>query len=511
MVGINRSGGGGGGAPRIRIVSSGLIARPQVGDVLSIVLGRNIEAAGYSFMIDRGAGYVTLSSSTPYTLQAADIPAPGSTRWPIIARALDLTLVSDPFYSQNPLTPITTFNSAAIGGDSIDAYGDFALSGTTGGQTSLSHIGVINDLERLAGRPGFDIISFHAVGGTTAQTCLSVQVPAIIASPARIAIIHTGVNSYNDSISGGPFTQAQNIAAVCSIIDALCAAKDLVYIDAIHPVSQTGTTGAKARSGEFQGHNAAVRDYCATKSNARYLDSYSIFVDTGSGVNNPLPNLIQALDGIHQTTWGARTWGEGIRATMMASVTLIPWRTQGANLLLPYGTTGGSATAGTGSIIGAANIPLGYNLQIVNGSAAVTVTAVGDVVTLGVSNPGGTSSVIYLQYSQTAALFAQVSPGDVVQCGMDFAVTGAVNLTRIAVTQRENGGNPLWNAMARDAALETAGVFKYNQADQSGRRWTHPRTLPPTVTGMEFIQIIAVDPAATVTVALSNPIFKKLT
>jgi len=116
MVGINRSGGGAGGGSLIRLISSGSLALPIAGDVLSVILGSNFEAAAANAVIDRGAGYVALTSSFPYTLQAADIPPIGTARWPIVARAITLNLVSAPFYTQNPPTaPAVTSAPSIIG------------------------------------------------------------------------------------------------------------------------------------------------------------------------------------------------------------------------------------------------------------------------------------------------------------------------------------------------------------------------------------------------------------
>jgi len=91
------------GDARIKLVSSGSATNPKKDDVLSVVLGQNIESAGVNFLINRGAGFVTLAIGVDnYQLKDADIPPVGTAQWPIIARALDLTLVSPPFYSRNP-------------------------------------------------------------------------------------------------------------------------------------------------------------------------------------------------------------------------------------------------------------------------------------------------------------------------------------------------------------------------------------------------------------------------
>lgn len=413
--------------------------------------------------------------------------------------------------------PLTVANSMDASGDSTVAYGEPALAGSSGGQTSVSSIGIINDASRLAGGLGFNVVGFFAVGGTTPQQWLATQVPQMLASPAKIAYVGTGVNGYNDALStplGGPYTQAQILAAIQSGVNQLVAVKDLVYVRTINPVSQSGSTGAKGRASEFPSHNAALVAMFAGNPKIRVIDSYTALVDPASGVFNPKPNLIRADDGIHETTWGARTDGEATGSQMFNNVTLTPYKAVGPSLLNGFNTTtGGTATAGTGTVNGTANIPASWNVQIVSGSAAVTVSQpVANTVRLAVSNPGGTASTIYLQYASVAALFAQVTPGtDTIQAGVDFAVTGATALTRVAVTARENGGSPLWNAMARDTTIEPDAVFKYNQADQVGRRWTHPRLLPSGTTGVELLLAINVGAAGAVTIDFSNPTYHKLT
>ena len=415
-------------------------------------------------------------------------------------------------------TVISALNSASVFGDSLMQYGNPLVTGVapaSGGETSLSHVGWANDTLRLTG-PGIDPIALRAVGGTTAQQHLSTQLPLVLADSTAGAWYHGGVNSYNDALStplGGPYTQAQNITAVTSIITQLAASKSWVIIDSINPVSQAGSTGAKARAGEFPAHNAAIKAVCDSFPNVIFNDDYAVMVDPGSGVFNPLPNLIQAVDGIHDTTQGARVRGENVVAKIATRLALTKYRTAGANLLPVFTGTGGTATPGTGTINGIAALPADWNCTIASGSSTVTLSnPVAGTVRLTISNPGGTASTVQLFALNNAALLAAIASGDVVQGGADFATIGtSTNLTRVAASIRIDGSaGTLWNAMARDATNEAAGVFKYNQAASSGRRWTHPWTVPSTPTQVEFILAVNLDPAGSAVVDFSLPTLFKL-
>lgn len=90
-----------GGDTRIKLISSGVLSNPRVGDIINVKLGRNIVAGGTSALINRGSGFQVLTTSFPYTLQAADVPAVGGT-YPIYAIGTDLNLRSDTVNMMNP-------------------------------------------------------------------------------------------------------------------------------------------------------------------------------------------------------------------------------------------------------------------------------------------------------------------------------------------------------------------------------------------------------------------------
>lgn len=91
----------GGGDTRIKLISSGSMTQPKVNDILDAKLGKNIAAGGYTVLINRGAGFVTLTTTLPYPLKSADIPPVGGS-YPIYVTAADLSLRSDTTNFTNP-------------------------------------------------------------------------------------------------------------------------------------------------------------------------------------------------------------------------------------------------------------------------------------------------------------------------------------------------------------------------------------------------------------------------
>lgn len=90
-----------GGDTRIKLISSGNLRQPKAGDIINIKLGKNIVAGGYTVLINKGAGFVTLTTSVPYTLQAADVP-PLNGNWPLYPTAADIGLRGDTIAFTNP-------------------------------------------------------------------------------------------------------------------------------------------------------------------------------------------------------------------------------------------------------------------------------------------------------------------------------------------------------------------------------------------------------------------------
>lgn len=122
----------GGGDTRIKLISSGSMSAPKVGDSIDVKLGKNITAAGFTVLINRGAGFVTLTTSLPYLLQSADIPPIGG-NWPLYVVASDLSLRSDTVAFTNPPIAPTVLSRPVINGTPNPGTSSSATAATFSG------------------------------------------------------------------------------------------------------------------------------------------------------------------------------------------------------------------------------------------------------------------------------------------------------------------------------------------------------------------------------------------
>ena len=408
--------------------------------------------------------------------------------------------------------PVTALNSTTVFGGSYMAYGNPAFSGGSGGETSVSNIGIVNDAMRKTG-PGFDLTNLRAQGGSTVFAHRDQQLPLVLADATECVWYNSSPNAYNDALSGSHLAQADIIAAEKTIMAACAANKRVVVWLSMYPLWKTGSSGAAARVAEFPAHVEAMRVEAAKYANVIYLNVYDQLRDPASADLNPLPNYIQLTDGIHPTTWGARFIGEFIAPIIAARVALTKYRAVGANIAAPFSSTGGSVTPGAGTINGVANVPAGWDVGILtNGVTTVTASQPSPgVLRLACTNTATqTASIIQLTATNAAAMLAALAQGDVIQNGFDFATLGnTTKLTRLSAYVRLNG-NASWRTMQRDTSVEPAADFKYNNAQQSGRRWSHPWLIDVPVTQVEHIIQIGIDPGSNATIDFSMPVLQKM-
>lgn len=201
MTGINRGGGGGGGIGRPSVISNGSLSAPKVGDVWTIVTPPGVEASDYSMMQNRGAGYVTLAlTGTPainHTVTSADIPPIGSASWPLLVRAITITLVSNPAPVTNPpsVPAAPTIGTAKVANQAIILNG---TPNSNGGSTITRYRGTLDD-------------------GTVAE---SETLPVIFyAQPSGVA--RTGRLQAFNSLGWGPLSSASNAVTPASTITGL--------------------------------------------------------------------------------------------------------------------------------------------------------------------------------------------------------------------------------------------------------------------------------------------------
>lgn len=394
---------------------------------------------------------------------------------------------------------IIALNSASIFGGSHSAYGQPYVTGAApngGGGTSLSDLGFMNDQLRKTG-PGLDLINLRAEGGTTVFQQRLSQLPQVLTDSSDGAIYYSSANAYNDTMSAplngnAPYTQAQIIAAEIDIMQQVAASKKWVIWFNLTPVSQSGTTGAAPRASQFPAHNAAMKTEAEKHPNVLFIDAYTFFLDPTSQQLNPKVDYIQAVDGIHKTTLGARLFAEyytPIVAAFIASFT--KYRTKGANMLKPWSGTGGTALPGTGTITGIENLPAGYQLEVASGTTNVIITKPdANTVRVAMTNPAtSTASTVQIVATNGAEMVAAMVSGDAIQGGFDFAQVGtATGLTRVATSIRINGSTSgtSWRSMFRDTNFEPDASFKMDQRALSARRLWNPWRLPSTPTAVDY-------------------------
>lgn len=136
----------GGGDTRIRIASTGSFVNPQIGDVWTIKLARNIQAGEVIMQQDRGAGPVTLSlTGMSHTVDANDKPAIGGS-WPLVATANNLSLQSTPINVTNPATAPgapTIGTLSQVGGTGASQAG--TAPANNGGSAITQYIATVYD------------------------------------------------------------------------------------------------------------------------------------------------------------------------------------------------------------------------------------------------------------------------------------------------------------------------------------------------------------------------------
>lgn len=181
----------------VNITSNGTGPYPKIGDVLTIVVPYGAEASDYNFKIDRGAGFVSLSTgSLTYTLQAGDIPPTGQT-WPIVGRAVPSNLVSGAFNvtTSPPVVPgAPTIGTAVAGVATVTA--PYTAPASNGGAAITS----------------YDAFMADAAGNVIA-TLTNVPNPVVFTA-AQGVINGTGYKvavRANNSVGPGPLSAFSNV------------------------------------------------------------------------------------------------------------------------------------------------------------------------------------------------------------------------------------------------------------------------------------------------------------
>lgn len=408
---------------------------------------------------------------------------------------------------------ISTLSSTSCLGDSIMWFGMLSTAGTgalTTGSFSNSHVVWCNDYAMSNSLNGFDVQFNYAAGGKTLFEIRDEQVPLAVADSSQIAWIHGGVNDINTtSTTTNPV--ATMLATLKQILDSLSAVKKVVIVDSLHPLYQSGITSSKARAFLIPLINAGYRNLCSQYSNVIFNDTYSAMVDTTSANLDAKANYLRADDGIHLTSTGAQAAGYASFNNIIPKIKITKYKTVGANLLpVVTGTTGGTSTAGTGTVSGV--IPLNWNIQVASGNAAVVSSALApDMWRLSITNPTASASTVYLQVVNPNTNVRDVtSIGDKLQGGFTYQVSGNTLLNRLGLLIRRNT-TFLWQGGYYDTVTLSEPTITYPQAAASGVRTCLPYDRVSSST-LEFIIAIQVGASTgATTVDISNVFFSKLT
>lgn len=400
--------------------------------------------------------------------------------------------------------PLTALSSTDTLGDSITNYGIDGVNGSY----SNSYIGWCNDYLLASGGVPFDVINVYAQPSKTLEDVISTQLTPCLASGSQCAWLHVGINNINTGL-GFNDTVATIMANFATVITALSAVKNIVIVDSLNPVSQSGSTGAAGRAYTIPLINAALKNYCATFANVIFNDTYSAMVDTTSTANNPLTNMVRTDDGIHFVSIGAQKAGYASFQNLLPRVKLSKYKNVGANALPAFSGTGGASTGGS-FITVTGTPPVGWELLGVSGASGtqtVTISSLApDMIRLTFANTGGASATTYLRVNNLQASFAG---GQLVQGGFGFQSSGMVGLNRIALALRQNG-TTVWNAMGSSPNEPT---ITYPNISHTGYRQCPPWVIPAgALTNLEFI--IAINNGATTgtsTIDIFAPSLNRLT
>lgn len=385
-------------------------------------------------------------------------------------------------------------------GDSLHFYG----VNSTEGFNSTSPILWCNDILAQYGTQ-LDPVSMLAAASKDLQQVIDEQLPTALIDGTDIAWLHDGVNDLNSTI--GNTAVAAMMTLYRTIITALSLVKRIVIVDSINPLVSTGSSGAIPRASSIPQINWALCELCSQFPNVIFNNQYDALVNPASATLSPIANYILTTDGIHYQTLGAQAAGYITARNLIPRIRLTPYKTVGANVLLPFSGTGGTVTAGAGTITGTP--PVGYNCQVASGSSAVTITSLApDMIRFAITNGGVTASTVFIQATNSAALLAASPNGATVQGGCGFQATGITNLTRINMGLQKNGTTN-WGG---GAASTNEPTIIYPTTNFGGRRKCPPLPIITNLSSMAFI--IAINLGAltgAITVDLYNPTFVPLT
>lgn len=408
----------------------------------------------------------------------------------------------------------SAFSSLTVIGDSIAAYGDGVKSGgTLVGPTSQSIPAWA--FSQIDGTP-FNISANRAAGGKTIDLVVTEQLPAALADNSDILWVHAGINNLNPAIDASAPTVAQIIARMRRLLD-MAATKPVVILDALTPLAAASISGALPRRTDIPLVNAGYKELAAQYRNVFFNDVYTpLAQDATSGLAKP--GVTVANDGIHLTTYGAHLAGLASVATLSQIAMRPRYRTTNVFVLPGISGSGGTKTAGAGTING--EVADNCNVAIASNAAGVTVTA-----SVGVGRPnsqrlriqnsaGNTgSSVVRFQLASFTDYLTGLASGEVVRATGRIAVQSSAGLYRhdLSIQQDPSGTVVNFPSMQKSTAEDGNGdSFPTFPPGPYTVKLTATGALTATPASINVAFSIEVAPGGDVTVDISGWTFEEV-
>ena len=335
--------------------------------------------------------------------------------------------------------------------------------------------GIFNWFDAYLGA-GFNVLGVTAAAGTTAATCLTSQIPQVIALRPRYCWLITGINDINVGLVSG----AQAAANVIACVQALIAA-------GIVPIWTTvfAQTYDSVATRKIIACNDILRRYAYANDCGLFWDGFLSRVDPTSATNNSrgAAYSYDSTPYLHPNNVGAQAAGAYAASVLSASIPrpnavqagneTVAYTDGASNLLLNPGFTG---TAGTVSANCTGTMPdswvIDWQTRTGTASAAAAIVSLTDpasglVIAQGVqvTISGNAASGDIIRITQTdvqnATLKNNISTGNLVQCEGVFKVATGANISTVALRLLTNGVE----STAWGQAAQALGTFPATMAD----------------------------------------------
>lgn len=324
---------------------------------------------------------------------------------------------------------ITAKSTTSLAGDSIFAYG---------WDSSQPDSIFIPQWASSQMPVGLDVLQNYAVGGTTSTDLITTQLGPMLADGCEIAWIHTGVNDLSATAATAN-SVATFLANAQTILTQLCAVKKAVIWDSINPI----TIAANDRALEIPYINEQVARIVRQFPNAIWNDTYDTLLDTASLTGDPVTNYL--FDGaVHQNSWGAKLLGFRTARNLRGRLNVVPGYASTVFTFPDLSGTGGTKTAGGGSITG--TVPTSMNVTVSSGTPAITTTS--KVSTAGQRRfsaaivAAAAGDLVYIQNTNTTSYPAAntgLVAGALIRAFTRIRVQGQTNLNRAGALINING------------------------------------------------------------------------